>query len=353
MLYFKLMAYIGDKVQTLWGVDKPNVVSVLAIIFVGVSTTACLPDSHQKNSVKLDATAKAANCSVEIIVLGTSQDAGTPQIGNPTDPAWKDPELRGYATSIALIDYQAQARYLFEATPDIREQVQLLDKLAPMHTNQGRLGLAGIFLTHAHIGHYGGLIFLGHESASTKSLPLYAMPRMTQYLQTNGPWSQLVDFKNIDIIPLENQSPIDLGPNITVTPYQVPHRDEYSETVGFLLKTASKSLLFLPDIDNWDRWQDEYNVNIEEMIKSVDYAFIDATFYDDNELPGRDMSAIPHPSVVKSMDRFTRNIPKHRNKVHFIHVNHTNPIRYRDSSQSQKVESKGFNIARREDRHCL
>ena len=270
------------------------------------------------------------SCDVEFIILGTAQDAGAPQIGNNDDPAWRNTSLKGHATSAALVDYKTGARYLFEATPDIREQLYRLDDLASLKAD-APLGLSGIFLTHAHIGHYAGLIFVGHESAGTKGLNVYTMPRMGDYLRSNGPWSQLVDFGNIELQPLADEDTyLFRRAGLSVTPYQVPHRDEFSETVGFEIAGGSKSVLFLPDIDSWDEWE-KYGQTIEARLAAVDYAFLDATFYDDNELPGRDMSAIPHPRLKGSMDRFDK-LPKvEREKVRFIHLNHTNPARFEDS----------------------
>jgi len=358
------MDVLYSKIMSIWGTDghaktvywpfrQGTCRSFIAYAFTIATISACSDAYNPEIIVSSEISNAVKNCAVELIVLGTSQDAGTPQIGNSDDPAWRNPELKAYATSIAVVDHKNEKRYLFEATPDMREQLHLLDNIAPTQDAPSRLGLAGIFLTHAHIGHYAGLIFVGHESAGTNSLPVYAMPHMANYLKSNGPWSQLVDFENIHIAPLQNRRSVPLTSEITVTPYQVPHRDEYSETVGYIIKTTSKSALFLPDIDDWDRWLVEHDINIDEMIKNVDYAFIDATFYDDHELPGRDMSAIPHPRVSDSVVRFTQNIPEHKSKVHFIHVNQTNPIRYRDSPLSLEVVNNGFNIARRGDRHCM
>ena len=93
------------------------------------------------------------------------------------------------------------------------------------------------------------------------------------------------------------------------------------QTVGYTIIGPNEQL-FIPDIDKWERWE----TSIEELIKKVDYAFLDATFYDGSELPSRDMNAIPHPFVVESMDRFSVLSPEDKKKVYFIHFNHTNPL---------------------------
>lgn len=291
------------------------------------------------------------DCRTEFIVLGTGQDGGAPQISHPNDPAWKDKSLRLWAASGALVDHENGERFLFEATPDMREQLNLLDNLAPGKT--GPLGLSGIFLTHAHIGHYTGLIFAGHESAGAKNLRVFAMPRMKTYLESNGPWDQLVRYGNIAISPLQDKTPALTPSDLSVTPYRVPHRDEYSETVGYVINGPSKSILFLPDIDDWDRWSAEYGTLVEDMIAAVDIAYLDATFFDNNELPGRDMSQIPHPRVVDSMTRFSLLPAAEQAKVRFFHLNHTNKARFKTSAEYKSVIDAGFTIAKRGDRVCL
>ena len=301
----------------------------------------------------------AAECPLELVVLGIGQDAGAPQIGNPDDPAWSNPSKRLYATSLGLLDHENGKRYLFEATPDIREQMQILDEIMPARSDGPYVD--GVFLTHAHIGHYAGLMFLGRESMGTKGVPVFAMPRMADYLENNGPWSQLVALGNIDLkdwIVESDLYRVELEGGNYVFAKLVPHRDEYSETAAFYIASKRTSALFVPDIDDWESWQTgpEWGNGsaLIQYLKEGGYAFVDATFYNDNELPGRDMSKIPHPRVTETMELAKKlGNPDTPSKIHFIHINHTNPIRDPKSSQSQFVEDAGFNIARRGDRFCL
>ncbi|MDA7787981.1 MBL fold metallo-hydrolase [Sphingomonadaceae bacterium] len=285
------------------------------------------------------------SCEREIIVLGAGQDAGAPQIGNADDT-----EPRLLPTSLAVIDHVAGTRYLFEATPAITEQLALLDGIAPPANG---LGLDGIFLTHAHIGHYLGLAYFGREAAGAKGLPVYAMPRMAEFLRNNGPWNQLVALGNIELRPLGGEGIVALSDDVGILAMPVPHRDEYSETVGYYVITSGKVALFVPDLDSWDEWTASSGLTLAELIGNVDYAFIDATFFDDDELPGRDMSEIPHPRVAGTMDALGGVPAAERAKVHFIHYNHTNPVRDPASPQSREVEARGFDVARRGDRYCL
>ncbi|MGB0929203.1 MAG: MBL fold metallo-hydrolase [Chitinophagales bacterium] len=188
-------------------------------------------------------------------VLGIAQDAGYPQAAcqkNCCKRAVEQPENKRLVSCLALIDPISQQRWLFDATPDFREQLQRLK----------------------------------------------------------------------------------------VTPYLVPHRDEFSETVGFKIEGASKSALFIPDIDKWHLWDRD----ILKEIEGVDYAFLDATFYANGEIAGRDMSQIPHPFMEESLRLFA-DLPT-KEKVHFIHFNHTNPVLDKSSDAHQNILKQGFRVAK-------
>jgi pyrroloquinoline quinone biosynthesis protein B len=276
-----------------------------------------------------------------IEVLGIAQDAGYPQAScyaPHCDRAWVDAALRRTTSCIAVVHPATRTKYLFDATPDIREQLYRLHRVAD--DSDYRLG--GVFLTHAHIGHYTGLMHFGHESSSTRDLPVYAMPRMREFLSSNGPWDQLVRYQNIELRELEDGREISLPGGISVTPFLVPHRDEYSETVGYRIQGPRKTAVFIPDIDKWDRWA----VDIRTLVRSVDYALLDATFFDDGELPGRDMSKIPHPFVAESMNLFDDLTDEEKSRVIFIHMNHTNPLLIDGSPEQAEVERRGFRFAR-------
>lgn len=273
-----------------------------------------------------------------LVVLGVAQDAGFPQANCQKDccrEVWKNPSLRKKVSCIALVEPSTQQAWIFDATPSFRDQLKDLEQL-------GVNKIAGIFLTHAHVGHYTGLTHLGREIMGTNGIPVYAMPKMSNFLENNGPWSQLVALENIKIQALQKDSSIQLGNGLSVTPYQVPHRDEYSETVGFQIKGANQSAIFIPDIDKWQKWDKDIN----QVIQQNTIALLDGSFYQNGEIPGRDMSLIPHPFVVESMDLFKKLSDSDKGKVHFIHFNHTNPILLENSAAQKEVLSNGFQIAK-------
>lgn len=271
-----------------------------------------------------------------IAVLGVAQDGGYPQAGCHKaccSKAWQAASLRRLVSCIAIVDPAAGHSWMFDATPDFREQLHHLETRS--HTT-----LNGIFLTHGHIGHYTGLMQLGREVMGAKDMKVYAMPRMRSFLSSNGPWDQLAKLQNISIQPLRADSVIVLNERIKVIPFTVPHRDEYTETAGYRIIAGGKTILFIPDIDKWEKWQQD----IDTVIQQADYALIDATFFKDGEL-NRPMSEVPHPFVEESMKRFAHLSAKDKNKIYFIHFNHTNPVLQPNSSAQKEVLSKGFHLA--------
>ena len=269
--------------------------------------------------------------------MGIAQDAGFPQADCNKEHCqqfWEGRVEKRHVVSLGLTDQTTGQNWIFEATPDFTAQLHQLKTISAIDD------LSGIFLTHAHIGHYTGLMYLGHEVMGTSEVPVYTMPGMRSYLETNGPWSQLVNMNNISLQDIQADSAIRLTPNLSVTPFIVPHRDEYSETVGYRIESPTKKVLFIPDINKWHIWERD----IIKEIAAVDVALLDGTFYDAEELPGRDMSEIPHPYVEESIKLFNNLPASEKSKIMFIHFNHTNPL-ILDSPERREVEDLGFRVA--------
>ena len=100
--------------------------------------------------------------------------------------------------------------------------------------------------------------------------------------------------------------------------------------------------MFIPDIDKWTKWDSD----IKQIIAEVDYAFIDGTFYDAAEINNRNIAEIPHPFVSESMNLFSTMTATQKQKIYFIHFNHTNALLDTNSNQYKQVVATGFNVAR-------
>jgi len=275
---------------------------------------------------------------VEAIVLGTAQDGGLPQAGcdcNNCRAAWEDPRRVRLVACLALVDRIAGDAWLIDATPDLPRQWHMLQALHP------ECRLAGILLTHAHMGHYGGLLHLGHEAWSRHDLPVYASSRMIGFLSGNAPWSRLVAQRNIELRRLLPGHELLLAAELSVRPLVVPHRDELSDTLAFVLTGPSRRLFYCPDVDSWDAW----DIDLRSLVTSVDVALLDGTFHNAEELPERNISQIPHPLAIDTAERLG-GVPS---DVRLIHLNHSNPLN-RPGPELGWLAERGIGVAAMGDR---
>ena len=262
----------------------------------------------------------------EAVVLGIAQDGGVPHIGCTCIRCEK--AANGRRIHVACIALTDGTRVFFlDATPDFPTQLRMMGVTRP----------DGIFLTHAHMGHVTGLLYLGREALATRGVAIHGTDSMHAYLRANAPWRDLEVQGRVELLPNER---VDLG-GLSVRSFQVPHRAEHTDTVGYIVEGPRASLLFLPDIDSWDAW----DTDVRDAVSAVDFAFLDATFYSDDELPGRAPQEVPHPRVTDTMDR----LAGLEDRVRLIHLNHTNRLLTDDSP----ARDRGFRLAEEGERYAL
>ncbi len=281
-----------------------------------------------------------------VLVLGSAQDGGIPHLGGHAaadEAARRDPALRRLVASLLVVDPASGKRWLIDASPDLAAQLDRAEPVAPLRAvAQSRAPIVdGVFLTHAHIGHYLGLAQFGREVYHADRLPVWCSQRMREFLSTNGPWDQLVRLNQIELRPLEPEKAVELAPGLTITPFLVPHRDEYTDTFGFEIRGPQRAVLYIPDIDKWERW----STLIESKIARVDQALLDATFYGESDLLGRSITEVPHPFVVESIARFAKLPEAERRKIVFTHLNHSNPAALPDTPERRAIELAGMRVA--------
>ncbi len=240
-----------------------------------------------------------------------------------------------WVSSLAIIDDVKRAFWMVDATPDLSRQYDFLMSIVP-----GDYTFEGIILTHAHIGHYLGLVYLGKEAFSAKNISIIATDRMIQFLVNNAPFSQLVELGNIRLFPTETSVPIKLTERLAISLLPVPHRNEFSDTAAVQISGYQSSLLYVPDIDDWNLWQ----IGLNNAVTNVSIAILDGTFYNEHELPNRARNEIPHPTVMETMERLQSVVDSLSTKVYFTHLNHSN--RLWDKGTMVEIEERGFRVVR-------
>lgn len=279
-------------------------------------------------------------------VIGIAQDGGVPHAAcacERCEAARADESRAHHVSSLALIvEGDPTQVFLVDATPDIRAQLDSLRDVRDDPTDRvDRAPVDGVLLTHAHIGHYTGLAFFGFEAVHTQDLPVWATPRMSDFLRGNGPWRQLVDIDNISITEITPGVEFLVG-GARVEAINVPHRDELSDTVAFIFR-AERSIMYVPDTEPWRTWE----VGLLDVLdrEGIDVLLVDGTFYSADELPGRPPSTIGHPLITDTMDLLQPLVDEAGIEVMFIHLNHSNPALDPDSDARRHILSRGYAVA--------
>jgi len=280
------------------------------------------------------------------MVLGTAQDGGMPQAGcyTPACEAARSADDPYFVASLALLAPKQDRFYLIDASPDLVRQLDLIPYVEFRQRAANRRPFDGIFLTHAHIGHYLGLAMLGREGVGISSTACWCTPRMASFLATNGPWSLMVEEGRLDLRPMTPGRQYTIDDQLVATAIDVPHRDEYSDTVGFLFEGPAGSLFYLPDVDRWGIG----GFDLEAVVERADVALLDGSFFSAAELPGREQEDIPHPLIPDTMARLQSRVDR-GGRVVFTHLNNSNPVFDPRSEERRKVIERGFEIAREGD----
>lgn len=261
-----------------------------------------------------------------VIVLGTAQDGGNPQLGSPGRGR---PRL---VSSIAVV-LEDGTTLLADVTPDVRAQVRHLERNAAYRRRSSPNAVDHITLTHGHMGHYAGLVHFGREAHNADGLPAWVTPSMAEYLGSNQPWRALIEGHHLDI--REGFGPWDIADGLSIRLLPVPHRAEFTDTVGVSINDHT---LFLPDIDSWDAWPDA-----EEEVARHRVCLLDASFASMDEIPGRSIADIPHPLIEDTLVRFGHLAADRR--LILTHLNHSNPANEPESAVAQHIGAAGFEVA--------
>jgi pyrroloquinoline quinone biosynthesis protein B len=268
---------------------------------------------------------------LRVHLLGTAQDGGVPHPGcacRNCEAARADPSKRRRVACFAIEGGDGTV-LLVDATPDLREQLEMLAKA----TGRAPPAVDAIAITHAHAGHYLGLAFLGKEAMHTQKMPVYGTPSVGRFLRGNRPWSHLVEREEIELRTLVPGQPHPFG-GCMVHAFLSPHRGEDTDTVGFEIRGPSRTIVYVSDAD-------VLPPPLLERIKAADVAIVDGTFYSASELPNRDILAVRHPFVQESLAQ----LKGAKGDVHFTHLNHTNPLLDETSPEFRSLPAR-FHVAR-------
>jgi len=279
----------------------------------------------------------------EVVVMGSAQDEGIPRVTCTCARCHAARRNRSFARtgpSILLKNESLGSAVLIDASPDIRQQLDAY--LPPL----GLAHLSCLFLTHGHIGHYWGLCLFGKEGPDIRDLAVYGSAEMIDLLLNTPSIKYMVDRRNIVLNILRAGETVTLGTatrpdrsdEIVVKGFWVPHRQEFTPTMGFQVTAGSRTMVYIPDVDYWSE-------SVLSIIQQSDIALLDGTFYSADELPGaKIVREVPHPPIESSMGRLKEIKNMSGCRIYFTHFNHTNPV-ILEGPEQEKVKQAGFELA--------
>jgi pyrroloquinoline quinone biosynthesis protein B len=269
--------------------------------------------------------------ATSFIILGSGQDGGAPQVGQASSVSH-----RRSASSVCIVSNEGMV-LLLDASPDVRQQSLALLESTVYPSDRTSL-VDGICITHAHMGHYAGLLHFGTEAAATEHVPLIGTSRFLEFFSANEPWADLIRSGHVDATLIGNDTMM-IDDILGLNAIAVPHRGEHTDTVAYSVSIRDTPwLLYVPDVDDWTRWPEA-----ETEIARHDFALVDATFSSIDELQGRNIGRIPHPLVPDTISRF-RHLTA-GTQIILTHINHSNPLGRFESPITGQALVAGFKIA--------
>lgn len=283
--------------------------------------------------------------SVEVTVLGIAQDGGYPQVGCLKDCCAKargDSTLSRMPVSLGLKGTDGST-HMIEASRMMSEQFGLWSSLGNLDWPPSSFSL-----THAHLGHIDGLGLLGREAMGLSGIKVHCSESMSVLIQKTPSWEMMIDQGVIELNIWNPMGPFEPseGCGFTITAIPIPHRSELSDNHALIIRGEARSLLFMPDQDSWSETL-VGDVSILQWLRQldIDIALIDGTFWDYSEISNRNVSEIPHPTVIETLSRLGKRGDRDP-EIHFTHLNHTNPLLDERSLQSEKLVSMGWEICK-------
>lgn len=190
---------------------------------------------------------------------------------------------------------------------------------------------------------------------NAKNVGLYISSEMEHLVDRTPQWSLMVDQGVFAPSVFHDGDVIQLSSSLTIQPLKVPHRDELSDMHAFILRGPNRSLLFLPDHDTWEETLTRHHAStIRSWLTSlkVDIALVDGTFWSSDELAGRNQDKVPHPPVSQTLEMLGSRAEGDP-ALHFIHLNHTNPLYDPNSEASAELTRSGWGVAAQGQRFTL
>lgn len=283
---------------------------------------------------------------VSVTILGTAQDGGIPQAGCSCRrclDAHRDLKLRKYPVSLGILGVDG-TKHIIEITKNLSEQLVIWTP------DKNELFIPEtVSITHLHLGHVEGIGQLGKPVMGLREVEVYLSPKNKDVFDNRSDIVLMEDEGNIRTHSKNFNHPFEPkdGCGFSLEFIPIPHRSELGDNAAIIIKAEGKSILFMPDQDSWGETLDYHSKeNIRDFLKmfDIDEALIDGTFWSMDELPRRDISKIPHPTIQETI-QLLGSKREGDPEISFLHLNHSNPVNDLGSEQRKVVEENGWKIS--------
>lgn len=299
---------------------------------------------------------------LQIVVLGSAAGGGFPQWNCNTEAcrSARTGEALARTQSSIAVSGDGNNWFLFNASPDLRQQINATPQLHPNHGLR-TTPIAGAILTNADIDHIAGLLTL----RESMPLVLHATERVLSTLKANSIFNVLnPDFvKRRSFVLGESFEPLTPGgekSGLVVEPFAVPGKvalyleDETAgpnfgsteqDTVGVRVASTDNAAYFfyIPGCAG-------LTPELEERLRGAPLVLFDGTLWHDTEMidagigvkTGQRMGHISMSGEEGSIAAF-KDLGVER-KV-FIHINNSNPTLLDNTEERRVAEQAGWEIS--------
>lgn len=273
-----------------------------------------------------------------------------------------EPGFRARTQSSLGVSADGKDWVLFNASPDIREQIAAIRELQPSEDGPLRASpIRAVILTNADVDHIAGLLSLRERHRFV----VYATARVLGVLAENSIFNvldnELVERRELPLnVPTPIIDPDGKPTTIMVEAFPVPGK------VALFLEDAGKAEEGFGtqegDTVGVRVWQEGHHAtalyvpgcaaidaDLKERIAAAACLFFDGTVYTDDEMStagvgaktGRRMGHLHIGGSGGSMELLADVAPKHRI---YVHINNTNPILDDNSPEATAVRAGGWEI---------
>lgn len=292
---------------------------------------------------------------MHLVVLGAAAGGGFPQ-WNSNAPACNrardgDPLAPARTQASLAVSGNGQDWYLFNASPDLRQQIGQTRELHPQ-TGLRSTPIRGVVLTGGDVDAIAGLLTLREREA----FAVIATRRVLGILDANPVFEVLArDVVERRCIALGE--PVALAGGLTIELFAVPGKVplyleegsgmqavvEDETTVAALISDGKRQVFYIPGCAMMPEW-------LKTRLDGADAVFFDGTLWDDDEMVRAGIGSktgqrMGHMSISGSEGAIASLAGVAIGQRVFIHINNSNPVLLADSSERAQAENAGWTVA--------